>query len=300
MPYTPEQIDQILNAVNAGGTPQPASRGTVTVPGMEPTPEVYPYDAYQQQRNENQKRRLAGMEYISQQMLANPKQREAIHQALTGILEEDIPKIPEFEKTEVAKNIISEISPLMKTRDMAKIVYKEVNAAEKETDPNKKRERLQSMIPKLVQSSGTGGTDAMQIGEFFLNAPELADYQLWAQSLPGGPSSISNMMVYIADPKKTGFVARPDDYIQKIKGNYNSIAETRNERISELEAASSPEWFKRTSGLKRLELFKSDIEAELGSATSAPTVAPSAAPAKPENKRIRYEMRGGTLVPIQY
>jgi hypothetical protein len=263
MPYTPEQIDQILNAVNAGGTPQPASRGTVTVLGMEPTPEVYPYDAYQQQRNENQKRRSAGMQYISQQMLSNLKYSDAINKALKETLDTDVPEIPEFEKTEVAKNIISEISPLMKTRDMAKIVYKEVNAAEKETDPNKKRERLQSMIPKLVQSSGTGGTDAMQIGEFFLNAPELADYQLWAQSLPGGPSSISNMMVYIADPKKTGFVARPDDYIQKIKGNYNSIAETRNERISELEAASSPEWFKRTSGLKPLQLFESNMESEV-------------------------------------
>ena len=296
MPYTPEQIDQILNAVNAGGAPQLAPRGTVTVLGMEPTPEVYPYDAYQQQRNENQKRRSAGMQYISQQMLSNLKSSDAINKALMGILNTDVPEIPEFEKTEVAKNIISEISPLMKTRDMAKIVYKEVNAAEKETDPNKKRERLQSMIPKLVQSSGTGGTDAMQIGEFFLNAPELADYQLWAQSLPGGPSSINNMMVYIADPKKTGFIARPDDYIQKIKGNYNSIAETRNERISELEAASSPEWFKRTSGLKRLDLFKSDIDAELGQQAQQQ----AATPAKPGVRRIRFEMdKSGKLMPIQ-
>jgi hypothetical protein len=263
---------------------------------MEPTPEVYPYDAYQQQRNENQKRRSAGMQYISQQMLSNLKSSDAINKALMGILNTDVPEIPEFEKTEVAKNIISEISPLMKTRDMAKIVYKEVNAAEKETDPNKKRERLQSMIPKLVQSSGTGGTDAMQIGEFFLNAPELADYQLWAQSLPGGPSSINNMMVYIADPKKTGFIARPDDYIQKIKGNYNSIAETRNERISELEAASSPEWFKRTSGLKRLDLFKSDIDAELGQQAQQQ----AATPAKPGVRRIRFEMdKSGKLMPIQ-
>jgi len=296
MPYTPEQIDQILNAVNASGATQPAPRGSVTVLGMEPTPEVYPYDAYQQQRNENQKRRSAGMQYISQQMLSNLKSSDAINKALMGILNTDVPEIPEFEKTEVAKNIISEISPLMKTRDMAKIVYKEVNAAEKETDPNKKRERLQSMIPKLVQSSGTGGTDAMQIGEFFLNAPELADYQLWAQSLPGGPASISNMMVYIADPKKTGFIARPDDYIQKIKGNYNSIAETRNERISELEAASSPEWFKRTSGLKRLDLFKSDIEAELGQQAQPQ----AATPVKPGVRRIRFEMdKSGKLMPIQ-
>jgi hypothetical protein len=296
MPYTPEQIDQILNAVNASGATQPAPRGSVTVLGMEPTPEVYPYDAYQQQRNENQKRRSAGMQYISQQMLSNLKSSDAINKALMGILNTDVPEIPEFEKTEVAKNIISEISPLMKTRDMAKIVYKEVNAAEKETDPNKKRERLQSMIPKLVQSSGTGGTDAMQIGEFFLNAPELADYQLWAQSLPGGPSSINNMMVYIADPKKTGFIARPDDYIQKIKGNYNSIAETRNERISELEAASSPEWFKRTSGLKRLDLFKSDIDAELGQQAQQQ----AATPAKPGVRRIRFEMdKSGKLMPIQ-
>jgi hypothetical protein len=296
MPYTPEQIDQILNAVNAGVTPQSASRGTVTVLGMEPTPEVYPYDAYQQQRNENQKRRSAGMQYISQQMLSNLKSSDAINKALKGMLDTDVPEIPEFEKTEVAKNIISEISPLMKTRDMAKIVYKEVNAAEKETDPNIKRERLQSMIPKLIQSSGTGGTDAMQIGEFLLNAPELVDYQLWAQALPGGAASVTNLLTYLTDTKKPNFIARPDDFISKVKGNYNSIAETRNERISELEAASSPEWFKRTSGLKRLDLFKSDIDAELGQQAQQQ----AATPAKPGVRRIRFEMdKSGKLMPIQ-
>lgn len=152
------------------------------------------------------------------------------------------------------------------------------------------------MIPKLIQSSGTGGTDAMQIGEFLLNAPELVDYQLWAQTLPGGAASVTNLATYLADPKKSAFIARPDDFISKVKGNYNSIAETRNARISEHEAASSPEWFKKTTGLKRLNLFKSDIESELGQQAQPQ----AATPVKPGVNRIRYEMdKSGKLMPIQ-
>ena len=104
-------------------------------------------------------------------------------------------------------------------------------------------------------------------------------------------------MTYLADPKKSGFIARPDDYIEKIKGNYNSIASVRNERISELEASSSPEWFGRVSGLKPLPLFKSGLEAELEGKRVTPQT-PSA-PTSEKPKRIRFEMKGGAYMPIQ-
>jgi len=85
----------------------------------------------------------------------------------------------------------------------------------------------------------------------------------------------------------------------KAKDIYNSIASSRNTILKQFEAQSSPEWVASKTGLKPLELFKSDIEAELGGAAPAPTVAPAVAPAKTESKRIRYEMRGGTLMRIQ-
>lgn len=299
MPYTPEQIDQILNAVNAGGTPQPASRGTVTVLGMEPTPEVYPYDAYQQQYNDNQKRRSIGEQYIAQQMLAAPKFAEPISKALKGILDADVPKMQAFEETEPAKSIFSALPDIRRNDRMISNIRNELTAAEKIKDKVDKVDRLQTIVPKLLQSAASGGSDAMQMGEFLLGAPEMQNYSRWttANRMEIG---LSSLVKYLNDPSiKDRFDVNPDSYLSKAKDIYNSIAGSRNTILKQFEAQSSPEWVASKTGLKPLELFKSDIEAELGGATPAPTVAPAVAPAKPESKRIRFEMRGGTLVPIQ-
>lgn len=299
MPYTPEQIDQILNAVNAGGTPQSASRGSVTVLGMEPTPEVYPYDAYQQQYNDNQKRRSAGEQYIAQQMLANPKFAEPISKALKGILDADVQKMSAFEETEPAKSIFSALPDIRRNDRMISNIKNELTAAEKIKDKTDKVDRLQTIIPKLLQSAASGGSDAMQMGEFLLGAPELQNYTRWttANRMDTG---FGSLIKYLNDPSiKDKFDVNPDSYLRKAKGIYNSIAKSRNSIINGFEMQSSPEWVAKNTGLKKLDLFKSDIEAELGGATPAPTVAPSVAPAKPESKRVRYEMRGGTLMRIQ-
>jgi hypothetical protein len=299
MPYTPEQINQILNAVNAGGTPQPASRGTVTVLGMEPTPEVYPYDAYQQQYNDNQKRRSVGEQYIAQQMLAAPKFAEPISKALKGILDADVPKMQAFEETEPAKSIFSALPDIRRNDRMISNIRNELTAAEKIKDKVDKVDRLQTIVPKLLQSAASGGSDAMQMGEFLLGAPEMQNYSRWttANRMEMG---LSSLVKYLNDPSiKDRFDVNPDSYLSKAKDIYNSIASSRNTILKQFEAQSSPEWVASKTGLKPLELFKSDIEAELGGAAPAPTVAPSVAPAKSESKRIRYEMRGGTLMRIQ-
>lgn len=299
MPYTPEQINQILNAVNAGGTPQPASRGTVTVLGMEPTPEVYPYDAYQQQYNDNQKRRSVGEQYIAQQMLAAPKFAEPISKALKGILDADVPKMQAFEETEPAKSIFSALPDIRRNDRMISNIRNELTAAEKIKDKVDKIDRLQTIVPKLLQSAASGGSDAMQMGEFLLGAPEMQNYSRWATA-NRMEMGLSSLVKYLNDPSiKDRFDVNPDSYLSKAKDIYNSIASSRNTILKQFEAQSSPEWVASKTGLKPLELFKSDIEAELGGATPAPTVAPAVAPAKPESKRIRFEMRGGTLVPIQ-
>lgn len=273
---------------------QPAS------PQQQEAAPMYPERQHELRRQDLRSKMLATNELMTSLIQRNdPSQAETIR----GIFKDRLDKMvnPEdlksFDESASAKVIMPQIDNLAKIRDMSKIVYKEVTAAEKEKDPNKKRERLQLMIPKLTQSSGTGGTDAMQIGEFFLGAPELGDYQLWAQTLPGGAANVNNLMTYLADPKRSGFIARPDDYIEKIKGNYNSIASVRNERISELEASSSPEWFGRVSGLKPLPLFKSSLESELEGKKLTPQTTPAATLEKP--KRIRFEMKGGALMPIQ-
>ena len=294
MPYTPEQIDQILNAVNAGGTPQPASRGTGTVIGMEPTPEVYPYDAYQQQYNDNQKKRSAGEQYIAQQMLANLKFSEPIGSALKKVLDADVPKMSAFEETEPAKSIFSALPDIRRNDRMISNIKNELTAAEKIQDKVDKVDRLQTIIPKLLQSAASGGSDAMQMGEFLLGAPEIQNYSRWttANRMDMG---LSSLVKYLNDPSiKDRFDVNPDSYLSKAKDIYNSIAGSRNTILKQFESQSSPEWVASKTGLRPLELFKSDIESELGGAAPAPAVAPT----KPGNKRIRFEMKDGAMVPI--
>ena len=259
--FGPEQAVMPLTA-------QPAIQAQAAAPQEMAQPEqapMYPERQHEIRRQAVREKIAKAQQNAFRMAQQNPRDRDLIFRTLKDTIETYVnpEDLKSFDDSASAKVIIPQIDNLAKIRDMSKIVYKEVTAAEKEKDPNKKRERLQLMIPKLVQSSGTGGTDAMQIGEFFLGAPELGDYQLWAQTLPGGAMSVSNLMTYLADTKRSGFIARPEDYIEKIKSNYNSIASVRNERISELEASSSPEWFARVSGLKPLQLFKSGIESEL-------------------------------------
>jgi len=283
-------------------TAQPAVEAQPAAPQEMAQPEqapMYPERQHEIRRQAVQNKIAKAQQNAFRMAQQNPRDRDLIFSTLkqtidTYVRPEDLKS---FDESASAKVIMPQIDNLAKIRDMSKIVYKEVTAAEKEKDPNKKRERLQLIIPKLTQSSGTGGTDAMQIGEFFLGAPELADYQLWAQTLPGGAMSVNNLMTYLTDTKKSGFIARPDDYIEKIKGNYNSIASVRNERMSELEASSSPEWFERVSGLKPLPLFKSSLESELEGKKPAPQAAPTTTSEKP--KRIRYEDKNGVMVRIQ-
>lgn len=295
MPYTPEQLDQILTMVNAGGTPQPESRGTVTVLGMEPTPEMYPYDVYQQQYGDNQKRRSVGEQYIARQMLANPKFSEPINKALKGILDADVPKMSAFEETEPAKSIFSALPDIRRNDRMISNIKNELTAAEKIQDKVDKVDRLQTIVPKLLQSAASGGSDAMQMGEFLLGAPEMQNYSRWttANRMEIG---LSSLVKYLNDPSiKDRFDVNPDSYLSKAKDIYNSIAGSRNTILKQFESQSSPEWVASKTGLRPLELFKSDIESELGGAVPSPAIAPT----KLSNKRILFEMRGGALMPIQ-
>lgn len=286
MPYTPEQIDQILNAVNAGGAPQPSPRGSITVIGMEPTPEVYPYDAYQQQYNDNQKRRSAGEQYIAQQMLANLKFSEPIGSALKKVLDADVPKMSAFEETEPAKSIFSALPDIRRNDRMISNIKNELTAAEKIQDKVDKVDRLQTIVPKLLQSAASGGSDAMQMGEFLLGAPEMQNYSRWttANRMDMG---LSSLVKYLNDPSiKDRFDVNPDSYLSKAKDIYNSIAGSRNTILKQFESQSSPEWVASKTGLRPLELFKSDIEAELGGVAPAPAAGTQKSTINPSVKSL--------------
>jgi hypothetical protein len=297
MPYTPEQINQILGMVNAPAeAAQPSTRGTVTVLGMEPTPEMSAYDAYQEQYKNAQRKRSLGEQYIAQQILANPKYAESISKALKPVLDADVPKMPAFEETESAKSIISALPAIRRNDLMINNIKNELVAAEKIQDKTDKIDRLQTIIPKLLQSAASGGSDAMQMGEFLLGAPEMQNYTRWttANRMDIG---LNSLVKYLNDPSiKQTFDVNPDSYLSKAKGIYNSIASSRNSILDQFETQSSPKWVASNTGLKRLDLFKSDIEAELGQQAQPQATTP----AKPGVRRIRFEMdKSGKLMPIQ-
>lgn len=264
MPYTPEQINQILGMVNAPAeAAQPSARGTVTVLGMEPTPEMSAYDAYQEQYKDSQRKRSLGEQYIAQQILANPKYAESISKALKPVLDVDVPKMPAFEETESAKSIISALPAIRRNDLMINNIKNELVAAEKIQDKTDKIDRIQTIIPKLLQSAASGGSDAMQMGEFLLGAPEMQNYTRWttANRMDVG---LNSLVKYLNDPSiKNSFDVNPDSYISKAKGIYNSIASSRNSILDQFETQSSPKWVASNTGLKRLDLFKSDLESEL-------------------------------------
>ena len=159
-----------------------------------------------------------------------------------------------------------------------------------------KVDRLQTIIPKLLQSAASGGSDAMQMGEFLLGAPEMQNYSRWttANRMDIG---LSSLVKYLNDPSiKDRFDVNPESYLSKAKSIYNSLASTRNSILNEFESQSSPDWVARKTGLKRLNLFKSDLESEFGQqAPTKPTTTPVTGV-----KRIRFQADpSGRLIPIQ-
>lgn len=316
MPYTPEQLQQILDLVNSGG-------GVPAAPEAQAQPqEEYPYDVYQRQFEETQKRRSAGKRYIAQQMLANPRQQEAIEKALRGILDTDVPEMKPFEEDARAKYIMSELTKFRQKDDMIRNIRSELEAASKLTDNKEKAARIRTIVPKLVQSTGTGGADALQPAEVVLGAPEMQSYLGWAKSVGIDPTSATGLATFLTDSaiKSAQFLeADPDKYIQKIKGIYNTFAKTRDEKINDFALMSSPDWVRKNTGLKPLKQF-SDIDvadaaqaplspairaAIEGNAPSSPRAMPQAAPVQGQSgqaprQRIKFVYdSSGKLVPQQ-
>lgn len=261
MPYTPEQLQQILDLVNSGGQ-VPAAPEAPAQPQEE-----YPYDVYQRQFEETQRRRSAGKRYIAQQMLANPKQQEAIEKALRGILDTDVPEMKPFEERDNAKYIMSELPRFRQKDDMIRTVRLELEDASKAKDAKEKAARIRTIVPKLVQSIGTGGADALQPAEFILGSPEMTNYFNYTKDKNLNPVSPASLAAFLSDPAigASQFLeADPDSYIKKIKGIYNNFAKARDEKINDFALMSSPSWVRKTTGLRPMDRFKDAEEPSFG------------------------------------
>jgi hypothetical protein len=267
MPYTPEQLDQILKAFSspvAEAAPSTSIRdlqAPVESPvqaEMETSPPSV-YDEYQKKYLDTQKRRAAGELYIAQQMLANPGQQEAINKALKGVLNADVPEMPPFEQTEPAKKIMERLPSFANKDYVIKNIKKELDAAARIKDSQEKMQRIFTILPKMIQSAGTGGTDALQPAEIILGLPEAQTIFTWASVNKKDLTSPTTWLEIKTDPVlKNAFTADPDAYLKKARGVYNTISSTRNDELNQFERMSSKDWVRKNTGLQLLEQYQDD------------------------------------------
>ena len=266
------QRSAVDTSYSGAGTEQPIQAAPVAV---QPEPLQQPEAAPMYPEREHELRRqdirakIAKANQVAGLMIQqNPQYADAIQSSLKRNIEAfaDPELVKSFDEGFAASTIKAELPAVVRNDRMINNIRGELLAAEKIQDKTDKVDRLQTIIPKLLQSAASGGSDAMQMGEFLLGAPEIQNYTRWATA-NRMDIGVSSLIKYLNDPSiKNRFDVNPDSYLAKAKGIYNSIATSRNAILDQFEMQSSPEWVSKKTGLKRLDLFKSDIESEMAGA----------------------------------
>ena len=285
--------EQPIQAAPAAVQPEP--------PQQQAAAPMYPEREHELRRQDIRAKIAKANQVAGLMIQQNPEAREAIKDSLERNINAfaDTEQRKPFSETDAAKSVWAELPSLRKERDFVNTIREDILQAEKiqkDVPTNKARLviSLQTILPKMIQSAASGGSDAVQMQEFMKLAPELVNgYAEYAASIGKDPLSSGTYVQWLNSNqfKKT---ADPEAFIQKVKEKYNVIASARNSVVEEFENRTSPEWFSKT-GVKMLPMFKSDIESEMAGAKPNPSVAP----AKSGNKQIRFEMKGGAYVPIQ-
>lgn len=191
---------------------------------------------------------------------------ETRRKAYEAMIDERYPEIKPFNETPPAKLIMQEVPALEKKDDMLQNIREELQAASKISDKKDKMARIMTIVPKLIQSSGTGGSDALQPAEVILGAPESQTFFTWAAATGRDISSPATWISFFNDPKIQSsqlFQADPDSYLKKTKGVYNSLVNTRNTRVDRYREMTSDKWLKTNTGLKLFPKFEdADLPAE--------------------------------------
>lgn len=307
-------------------TPTAPSAQKNQVPDEEPD-FVYPEQETSQQYELHRRERAKAMIRANAILTQIAEQGAPAHvvdtrrKAYESMIDARFPEIKKFDESLPAKEIFNELPSFTKKDDMIRNIRGELEAASKLTDPKEKAARIRTIVPKLVQSTGTGGADALQPAEVVLGSPEMTNYLGWARSVGSDPSSPLTLAAFLTDSAQKQsqiFEADPDSYIKKIKGIYNNFVNTRDEKIKQLERMSSPSWLKRNTGLRSFKRFDDadNVAAQAplsqatrvaveGGASSLPTGIPQAAPAQGQpgqtpRQRIKFVYdSSGKLVPQQ-
>lgn len=241
----------------------------------------YPEEQWESTRRLLQDRISKASQLTYSAIQQNPDQSQLLTNMLKDKVERFKDQLKPFEESNAAKSVWAELPSLRKERDFVKTIREDILQAEKiqKDDPANKARlviSLQTILPKMIQSAASGGSDAVQMQEFMKLAPELVNgYAEYATSIGKDPLSSGTYFQWLNSSqfKKT---ADPEAFIQKVKEKYNVIASARNSVVEEFQNRTSPKWFSKT-GIKELPLFKSDIESELNKQqpakqTAAPNV----------------------------
>ena len=233
---------------------------------------MYPEREHELRRQDLRAKVLATNQLMDSLIAKNRDYAETIRSSFKNKLEAlvDPEQMKSFDESNAAKSVWAELPSLRKERDFVKTIREDILQAEKirKDDPeNKVRlvNSLQTILPKMIQSAASGGSDAVQMQEFMKLAPELVNgYSEYAASIGKDPLSSGTYFQWLNSNqfKKT---ADPEAFIQKVKEKYNVIASARNSVVEEFQNRTSPEWFSKT-GVKMLPMFKSDIESEMAGA----------------------------------
>ena len=270
------QRSAVDTSYSGAGTEQPIQAAPVAVQPEPPQqPEVapmYPEREHELRRQDLRAKVLATNQLMDSLIAKNRDYAETIRSSFKNKLEAlvDPEQMKSFDESNAAKSVWAELPSLRKERDFVKTIREDILQAEKirKDDPeNKVRlvNSLQTILPKMIQSAASGGSDAVQMQEFMKLAPELVNgYSEYAASIGKDPLSSGTYFQWLNSNqfKKT---ADPEAFIQKVKEKYNVIASARNSVVEEFQNRTSPEWFSKT-GVKMLPMFKSDIESEMAGA----------------------------------
>lgn len=230
---------------------------------------MYPEREHELRRQDLRAKVLATNQLMDSLIAKNRDYAETIRSSFKSKLDAlvDPEQLKSFDESNAAKSVWAELPSLRKERDFVKTIREDILQAEKiqKDDPTNKARlviSLQTILPKMIQSAASGGSDAVQMQEFMKLAPELVSgYAEYAASIGKDPLSSGTYYQWLNSSqfKKT---ADPEAFIQKVKEKYNVIASARNSVVEEFENRTSPEWFKKT-GVKMLPIFKSDVESEM-------------------------------------
>jgi hypothetical protein len=214
-------------------------------------PKEYPEQLYSKKAKDILDRRNYIYSRINTLGAASSELRDDLEKSAKYILEGSLKPLPDFGETPEGKSIAQFAATYRNTVEPMMTLRGELSDVSKMEDPKEKARRLRGIVPKLIQSVATNSSDALQMNEFLLGAPEMSSYFEWAKA--NGGHSMGNLIAYLNNPASAEiFDSDPDSYLKKAKAIWNNASKSKNFVINGLEEASSPDFLKRF-GIKKIQ-----------------------------------------------